>query len=121
MTEEVKAYLGKMYGNELYKELDIEQQESIIFTAQELLQDVAGRDKITARMAALQVLYMLESKDSDFSSLKSQGVKSYSVKGVSISFGDTEGYSGSNGAGLIAPIVMQLLRPNGGAKVGRLI
>lgn len=108
-----------MYGNELYKELDNADQDKIIFAAYELLKDNFKEDKITDRAVALQVLYMLESDASDFSSLKNQGVASYSVKGVSVSFGRSE--SSTNQNGLIAPAVMAILSPNSGAKVGRLI
>lgn len=120
--ESIKEYLDRMYGNELYKEIDNNDQEKVIFAAHELLKDNFKEKDITVRAVALQVLYMLDSDESDFSSLKNQGVTSYSVKGVSVSFADFKSESSSgNRSGLIAPVVMDLLNPNGGAKVGRLI
>lgn len=110
-NESIKKYLDKMYGNDLYKEIDNVQQESIIFTAHELLKDYFKEDDITDRSVALQVIYMLEGEDEEYAKLKRHGVKSYSVKGVSVTF------DGS----LISPDVMQLLQPVSSAKVGRLI
>ena len=120
-NESIKKYLERMYGNELYEELDSEDQEKIIFNAHELLKDNFKESLITDRAVALQVLYMLESDESDFSSLRNQGVSSYSVKGVSVSFGSSESKTSNSDSGLIAPAVMALLNPNSGAKVGRLI
>lgn len=110
-NESIKEYLDRMYGNELYTEIDTDQQGRIIFTAHELLKDYFKEQDVTNRTVALQVLYMLEGEEEEFSKLKRHGVKSYSVKGVSVTF------DGS----LISPDVMQLLRPVFSAKVGRLI
>lgn len=121
-NETIEKYLNRMYGNELYEDLDESNQEKIIFNAHELLKDNFKATLITDRAVALQVLYMLESDESDFSSLRNQGVSSYSVKGVSVSFGSSESKTNkSNDSGLIAPAVMALLNPNSGAKVGNLI
>lgn len=121
-NESIKEYLDRMYGNELFTKLEQSEQSKIIFNAHELLKDNFKESDITNRAVALQVLYMLESDESDFSSLRNQGVTSYSVKGVSVSFGSSESktnYKNSNG--LIAPAVIAILNPNSGAKVGRLI
>ncbi len=121
-NESIKEYIDRMHGNELFTELDDNAQEKIIFTAYELLKDNFKESLITDRTVALQVLYMLESDASDFSSLKNQGVSSYSVKGVSVSFGSSESETNSNNRnGLIAPAVLAILNKNSGAKVGRLI
>lgn len=120
-NESIKEYLKRMYGNELYEELDSEGQEKIIFNAHELLKDSYKESLIIDRAVALQVLYMLESDESDFSSLRNQGVSSYSVKGVSVSFGSPESKTSNSDSGLIAPAVLALLNPNSGAKVGRLV
>lgn len=121
-NEAIKDYLNKMYGNELFSELEEAEQEKVIFNAHELLKDNFKKSLITDRAVALQVLYMLESDESDFSSLKNQGVTSYSVKGVSVSFSSSESKTNNNNRnGLIAPAVMEILSPNSGAKVGRLI
>lgn len=121
-NESIKDYLDKMYGNELFSELEDTEREKIIFNAHELLKDNFKEKDITERPVALQVLYMLESDDSDFSSLRNQGVTSYSVKGVSVSFGGSETKTSSNNRnGLIAPAVLAILSTNSGAKVGRLI
>lgn len=121
-NEEIKDYLSQMYGIELFTELDDTEQSKVIFNAYELLKDNFKESLITERAIALQVLYMLESDASDFSSLRNQGVASYSVKGVSVSFGGSETKTNSNNRnGLIAPAVLAILNKNSGAKVGRLI
>ncbi len=121
-NESIKEYIDQMHGNESFIELDENAKAKIIFTAHELLKDNFKESLITDRAVALQVLYMLESDESDFSSLKNQGVTSYSVKGVSVSFGSSESEtSGNNRNGLIAPAVLVILNKNSGAKVGRLI
>lgn len=121
-NESIIEYINRMHGNELFIELEDDVKEKIIFTAHELLKDNFKEKDITERTIALQVLYMLESDASDFSSLRNQGVSSYSVKGVSVSFGSSEGEtSGNNRNGLIAPAVLAILNKNSGAKVGRLI
>lgn len=121
-NESIKDYLDKMYGNELFSELEDTERKKVIFNAHELLKDNFKEKDIAERAVALQVLYMLESDESDFSSLKNQGVTSYSVKGVSVSFKGSESESNSNDSnGLIAPAVIAILSPNSGAKVGRLI
>lgn len=121
-NESIKEYLDRMYGNELFSNLEQPEQSKIIFNAHELLKDNFKESLITDRAVALQVLYMLESDESDFSSLRNQGVASYSVKGVSVSFGSSESKTNSNNRnGLIAPAVIAILNPNSGAKVGRLI
>lgn len=120
--ETIKEYLERLYGNDLFSELEDTEQKKIIFNAHELLKDNFKESDITNRAVALQVLYMLESDESDFSSLKNQGVTSYSVKGVSVSFGGSETQTNSNNRnGLIAPAVLAILSKNSGAKVGRLI
>ncbi len=121
-NESIKEYLDCMYGNELFTKLEQPEQSKIIFNAHELLKDNFKESTITDRAVALQVLYMLESDESDFSSLRNQGVTSYSVKGVSVSFGGSETKTNyKNRDGLIAPAVLAILNKNSGAKVGRLI
>ncbi len=110
-NESIKDYLALMYGNGLYEELEDTDRDKVIFGAHELLKDNFNEDSITDRAVALQVLYMLEGGEEEFSKLKRHGVKSYSVKGVSVTFDGTE----------IAPSVIQLLEPVPKAKVGRLI
>lgn len=110
-NESIKEYLDKMYGNHLYEELESTDQDKIIFDAYELLKDNFKVEIITDRAVALQVFYVLEGEEEEFSKLKRHGVKSYSVKGVSVTFNGTE----------IAPSVIQLLEPAPKAKVGRLI
>jgi hypothetical protein len=86
------------------------EKEAIVFTAGELLKDQFSESRLTARIIALQVLFMLEGEDEDFSKYKRHGVQSFSTKGVSVSF------NGSN----ISPDVLAILRPSRGS-VGRLI
>lgn len=121
-NESITEYISQMHGSELFTELNDDAKGKVIFSAHELLKDNFKESLITDRVVSLQVLYMLESDASDFSSLKNQGVSSYSVKGVSVSFGDSESKTNSNNRnGLIAPAVLAILNKNSGAKVGRLI
>jgi len=110
-NETIKDYLDCMYGNEQFKEIDNTEQGKIIFNAHEVLKDNFKEDSITDRAVALQVLYMLEGEEEEYAKLKRHGVKSYSVKGVSVTFEGTD----------IAPAVIKLLQPKPTAKVGRLI
>src|SRR5699024_2963215 len=120
-NESIKDYLERMYGNDLFVELESPAKEKIIFNAHELLKDNFKEKDITDRAVALQVLFMLESDASDFSSLRNQGVSSYSVKGVSVSFGSSESETNSNNRnGLIALAVLAILKKNSRTKVGRL-
>src|SRR5699024_9308813 len=89
-NETIKEYLNKMYGNEPFKEIDNIEQEKIMFNAHELLKDNFKENSITDRSVALQVLYMLEGEEEEYAKLKRHGVKSYSVKGVSVTFEGTE-------------------------------
>jgi hypothetical protein len=107
---QVDEYLNKLHYNEPYLKLESAAKEAIVFTAEELLRDQFKESKITARVIALQVLFMLEGEDEEFSKYKRHGVQSFSTKGVSISF------NGSN----IAPDVLAVLKP-ARASVGRLI
>ena len=121
-NESITEYISQMHGSELFTELNDDAKGKVIFSAHELLKDNFKESLITDRVVSLKVLYMVESDASDFSSLKNQGVSSYSVKGVSVSFGGSESKTNSNNRnGLIAPAVLATLNKNSGAKVGRLI
>lgn len=110
-TQTVNDYLLNMYGNEDFLALEPDVQENIIFSAHEMLRDRYRDEQITDRAVSLQVLYMLEGDAEEFAKLKRHGVKSYSVKGVSVTFdGD-----------MIAPMVVNLLEPSRGARTARLI
>lgn len=106
----INAYLQKLHYAAPYKKLEQQAQESIVFEAQELLKDHFDESKLNERAIALQVLFMIEGEEEEYAKLKRHGVKSYSVKGVSVTF---EGHN-------ISPDVMALLRPFR-ASVGRLI
>lgn len=111
-NESIKEYIQKMYGNELFVELEGDEQEKVIFAAHELLKDNFQESSITTRAVAVQTLFMLEGEDEEYAKLKRHGVKSYSVKGVSVTF------DGSS----ISPDVSKLLKPkSSSALVGRLI
>ena len=107
---QVDDYLNKLHFADLYLKLNGPDQEANVFTAEELLKDRFKESKITARIVALQVIFMLEGEDEEFSKYKRHGVQSFSTKGVSITF------NGSN----ISPDVLTILRPSRAA-VGRLI
>jgi hypothetical protein len=107
---QVDEYLKKLHFAEPYLKLEPTAKEAIVFTAEELIKDQFRESKINERCIALQVLFMLEGEDEDFSKYKRHGVQSFSTKGVSVSF------NGSN----ISPDVLAILRPSRGS-VGRLI
>ncbi|GIO25099.1 hypothetical protein [Oceanobacillus sp. J11TS1] len=112
-NESIKAYIDKMPGNDDFLALVEEEQDKIIFSSHELLKDHYKERDITDRAVALQVLYSIEGEDEEYAKLKRHGIKSYSVKGVSVTF---EG-------GEIAPSVIAILGEprTKSAKVGRLI
>lgn len=109
--ESVKLYLALMPKSSGFFELDELEQTQSVFAAFELLKDHFPLEKITDRAVALQVLYMLEGEDEEFAMLQRHGVKSYSVKGVSVTF---------NGSG-IAQSVIDIIIGTRSAMVGRLI
>lgn len=85
-NESIKKYIEKMHGNDLFMNLEDGEKDSSIFSAFELLKDHYRLSKITDRAVAVQVLFMLEGEDEEYAKLKRHGVKSYAVKGVSVSF-----------------------------------
>lgn len=107
----IDAYLKQMYTSGAYTSLAVDKQPKIVFEALELLKSRFKEEQITERLAAIQILYMLVGEDNGYSMLRSQGVKSYSNKGVSATFED-------DGSG-IAPSIILFLKPRG-ARVGRL-
>lgn len=107
----IDAYLNNLHFSDAYKVLEQAQKESIVFTAMELLKDNYRESKLTDRIASLQVLYMLEGEDEEYSKLRRHGVKSFSTKGIAVSL---------EGSG-ISPDVVTILGSGKKASVGRLI
>lgn len=85
-NKSIKEYIGKMHGNDLFMSLEEKEKDRVVFSALELLKDHYRPSKITDRAAALQTLFMLEGEDEEYAKLKRHGVKSYAVKGVSVTF-----------------------------------
>lgn len=110
-NEDVKSYLSKLSNAESFNNLDDTEKDKAIFTSKELLYDYFSKEKVTTRAIALQVLYDLEGEEEEFARLKRHGVKSYSVKGVSVTF---------EGSG-ISQDVIRILSDEQKAKVKRLI
>lgn len=110
MFESIDEYLNKMSGGNLYNDLVFTDKEKAVFTATELLNDHFPNASTNIRAIALQVLYTLEGDDEEYAKLKRHGVKSFSTKGISVSF---------EGSG-ISPDVIHLLQPKKGY-VGTLI
>ena len=108
--EEVDAYIKKLPRSDAYKSLETPQQQEEVFGATEMLKDEFEESKLNARVIALQTLFNLEGEDEEFSKYKRQGVKSFSAKGVSVSFEGNE----------IAPAVLNIMGRSR-ASVGRLI
>ena len=108
----IDAYIRRMPFNDKYDALGQEQRQAIVFAAEELLADVYDRKRLTDRTVALQALYMVEGEAEEFAKLKRHGVKTYSVKGVSVTF---------DGSGIAPEVTRILERPLRGAGTGRLI
>ncbi|QFG05331.1 head-to-tail adaptor [Bacillus phage 031MP004] len=92
---EVRDYLSKLPEamTAAFSGLSAEEQDKQIFAALELLGDNYRTDVITARAAALQLLFTLEGDDEEYARLKRHGVQSFSTKGVSVSFGSLDALS----------------------------
>lgn len=102
-----------MPGGDALSDLEVAEQDKIIFSAHELLKDHYKERDITDRAVALQVLYSVEGEDEEYAKLKRHGIKSYSVKGVSVTF---------EGGEIAASVIAILGDPKTkSAKVGRLI
>lgn len=101
----VDAYLKRMSNTAGYTDLDAAEQEKKVFEASELLKDHFDASKLTDRAVALQTIYMLEGDEEGFGRLKRQGVKSYAVKGVSVSF---------EGSGISEEVLLILTSRRGG-------
>ena len=110
MFDAVNEYLNKLHNADSYLDLEEYKRIQVVFTAEELLKDYFSPNDLTDRAVALQVLYALEGEDEEYSKLKRHGVKSFSTKGISVTF---------EGSG-ISPDVINLLSPNKGY-IGRLI
>ncbi|QFG05686.1 head-to-tail adaptor [Bacillus phage 035JT001] len=92
---EVKDYISKLPDamTAAFLGLSAEEQDKQIFAALEVLGDNYKKDVITARAAALQVLFSMEGEDEEYARLKRHGVQSFSTKGVSVSFGSLDALS----------------------------
>lgn len=108
--EAINNYIEKLPNNDGFMNLVEDEKIKTVFAAFEKLKDHYIESLITNRAIALQTLYMIEGEEEEYSKLKRHGVKSYSVKGVSVSL---------EGSG-ISPDVLNILGSNK-AKVGRLI
>lgn len=113
MNEEVKIFIGKMRGTELFDALDDTEKDEIIFTSSEFLKAIYGGRRLSDSVVAFQVLFDLEAQTEHYQHLKRHGVTSFSSKGVSVSFKDSDN---------ISPEVIGILgTPRKGAGIGRLI
>jgi hypothetical protein len=108
----VDDYLHQLHYTDHYTELILEERERNVFTAEEMLKNHFDEKYLTVKVIALQTLYMIEGEEEEFAKFKRQGVKSFSIKGMSFSF------EGSN----ISPEVTALIKKvQGRASIGRLI
>lgn len=108
----VDTYLHQLHYTDMYRELPIEDRQSIVFTAEETLKNHYDERYISVKAVALQTLYMIEGEAEEFAKFKRQGVKSLSLKGMSFFF---EG-------GNVSPEVVALIKKERGrASVGRLV
>lgn len=124
--EAVHAYLTMISGAEPYLKLDGDERQRKVFTAHEFLTLYYPESALTAKLVALQTLYMTEPASAEgdeavaLENIRRSGAKSYSVDGVSVSFGDNAERQG------VAPDVLryfELIETQGRkrARVGRLI
>jgi hypothetical protein len=116
-AQAVKDYLIQLPDSVVssYNSLTELEQGKQIFAALEVLSDHYHESKITARAAALQVLFTLEAEEEEFAKLKRHGVQSASAKGTSVTFSRVDSLS---------PAVVDMLgEPSKSKKgfVGRLI
>jgi hypothetical protein len=114
----VDAYLQKMHFADLYKALDDDGKQSIVFEATELLKDYFRESQLTDRAVALQVNYMLEGEDEEFEKYRRHGITDLQAKDVSVTFGEQN--SQAKDYSPICPEVLDLIG-SGRASVGRLI
>lgn len=113
MNEEVKTFIGRMANTQLFDALEDAEKDEVIFTSSEYLKAIYRRGYMTSIVIAFQVLHDLEAQTEHYQHLKRHGVKSFSSKGVSVTFED-----GSN----VCPEVIGIMGvPSRGAGVGRLI
>lgn len=119
------AYLLRLSGAENYKALLPADREILVFTAYERLSLHYDEALLTPKVVALQTLYMANRASVEgaeavaLRNIQLSGAKSYSVDGVSVSFGD------STADASIAPDVLLYfekleLRLRSRARVGRL-
>lgn len=112
---EVIEYINKLPSSmtSAYLEMDEKERAAMIFLANESLLDFYPASKISARVSALQVLFMIEAETEEYAKLKRHGIQSASSKDVSVNFVNTAALS---------PDVINLLGdPNNIAQIGRLI
>lgn len=110
----INAYLNKLYSAKAYKALTQQEQEDVVFEAVELLESHFEPSDLVEKHVAKQVLFVIEGEDEEYAKLRRNGVKSYAVKGVSVTFNDLV-------AAGVSPGVADLLLPKPGAAVGRLV
>lgn len=110
----IDAYLNKLYSAKAYKTLDLHDREDVVFEAQELLESHFEVADLNEKHIAKQVLFVIEGEDEEYAKLRRNGVKSYAVKGVSVTFNDLV-------AAGVSPGVADLLLPKLSAAVGRLV
>lgn len=114
----VDKYLNKMHFADLYKALEQDGKQSIIFEATELLKDQFRESLLTDRIVALQVNYMLEGESEEYEKLRRHSVTGLSAKDVSVSFGEQNGIATTYSP--ICPDVQSLIGKNR-SSVGEII
>jgi hypothetical protein len=94
VNEEVKEFIAKMPNNEAFNAMDEDDKEKVIFASSEYLKANYGRWRALPSTAiAFQVLYDIESQSDHYMYLKRQNVQSFSTKGISVTFKDTDAIS----------------------------
>lgn len=122
--QDVKDYIDSLPEIKKYSALEDPEKESAIFYAMEVLKNQFPRSRnliLSEFVVSEQVKHSLESTDPEFKRLIENGVASYSVTDVSVSF-DNERLKTIH----VSPLALRVLkelnpRLKSGGRVGRLI
>lgn len=118
-------YLIQLPQADLFIELDPEKQDAYLFQAIETLTyfySPSVKAKLNARLVSLYTLYLIQNERDGYGAFANNGIRSYSVKDVSVTF--KEGATGSLIPDYIKALLDALnpdLIPTSGGRVGRLI
>lgn len=85
----VEEYIDRLPYTDAYTELDLPLREKLAFSASEMLRRRFPTAVINDEMVALQALYIAKGEGEEFMIMKEQGVKSFTIEGMSFTFDGT--------------------------------